>query len=1146
MKNRIFFIFCFISLSLYSQQKYQNLLWKISGNGLKGDSYLYGTMHISSKVAYRLDDVFYKSLLNAETIALESDPNTWLESSYEELYAGGPDQYRYYTDGFYPELFRLELPEDIIFRNAIRLDNNIINAYLYRKDYSTDNFEEETYLDMFIYQAGRKNRKAVVALEDLNESRYLTTKAILSPTKKNPDPWMQKLIEKENLFLLQENAYRDRNLDLLDSIGSALNTEVFREYMLYRRNENMVNRLDSLLKKTTVFAGVGAAHLPGEKGMIALLREKGYTVTPLASKQTNYAKAKKEELEKTFVETPLRPESTPDNFITLKSFDKLRELSYLGQKFYLALDVTNGAYLAITRINTYDYLSAKETISLNKIDNVLYEDIPGTIVKKETITTPFPGISVLNKTKKGDYQQYHIYRTPLEIIIIKFGGKLNYVLNNADAIFSSITFRPVSAEWDTLSAASGKYSMRIPQNHIIENYRKEGKKIIQSYHDDAYFFFQEAPVYDVNYIEEDAFEAAYLHESFYKNYDLQKAEGKFTGSGYSNYESYAKKDPAGTRKLYLKTIVKDDSYYLMGYEGTDDAEAGNFFTSFRFTDLNEEGFETVKDTSLHFSVVSNTRPGLFNLFATLSYGGDREKPYEQNEKETAYSAAHNEKIFIRRTKFHDLQMYTDVDSVWSEIDRDYKSDFMITNRKKSASDGIYTYAFMLWDTGSVKYIRVKNILKKGVLFELKTVEDSLAAPSEFVTRFYDTFTPADTLLGSDVFTDKTQRFFDALKRNDSIVLKSYDLVKFSEKNAARIMEVLSDHDFPDDRKFIKLHLIGALSAFDSDNVARYLADLYARSYADPKTQTAILRTFLNKNSEAAYREFLRLLESDFPLDAFGVQTLFITRNTSLKLKKILFPELLNYVTIEEYKEPVYELLAALKDSNYIRVKDYKKYKNQIVNDAKVEIKRNLGKNKTSFSKKNDPLLAYYVTLLFPFRNDKKTALFFNNLLDSDDKNALSAYYVLLKEARESIPRKLIEKTLENEETLYLLAEKLQQNKLLSIERGIDQQSFARSKVFENVRYNADRDSVSFIRESELHIGERNVPVTVYFYTLKQFHDYAPDNELLYYIAFEKTPHINIKPYAISDSGGIYIKSTKTIDDYIAEALEAIKHKTRKR
>jgi uncharacterized protein YbaP (TraB family) len=49
---------------------------------------------------------------------------------------------------------------------------------------------------------------------------------------------------------------------------------------LVSRNYNMANRVEKHFKGNSVFIAVGAAHLPGNKGIINLLREKGYIVEP--------------------------------------------------------------------------------------------------------------------------------------------------------------------------------------------------------------------------------------------------------------------------------------------------------------------------------------------------------------------------------------------------------------------------------------------------------------------------------------------------------------------------------------------------------------------------------------------------------------------------------------------------------------------------------------------------------------------------------------------------------------------------------------------------------------------------------------------------------------------------------------------------
>ena len=55
----------------------------------------------------------------------------------------------------------------------------------------------------------------------------------------------------------------------------------FEEVFIHRRNVVMANGADKIIRKKSAFIAVGAAHLGGEKGVIELLRKKGYTVKPV-------------------------------------------------------------------------------------------------------------------------------------------------------------------------------------------------------------------------------------------------------------------------------------------------------------------------------------------------------------------------------------------------------------------------------------------------------------------------------------------------------------------------------------------------------------------------------------------------------------------------------------------------------------------------------------------------------------------------------------------------------------------------------------------------------------------------------------------------------------------------------------------------
>src|ERR1700748_952368 len=81
MKRLIYFlIFSFFLIFAQAQKKYPALLWKISGNGLKKPSYLYGTMHVSNRVAYYLSEQFFDALKSVEVVGLETNPAEWLDN----------------------------------------------------------------------------------------------------------------------------------------------------------------------------------------------------------------------------------------------------------------------------------------------------------------------------------------------------------------------------------------------------------------------------------------------------------------------------------------------------------------------------------------------------------------------------------------------------------------------------------------------------------------------------------------------------------------------------------------------------------------------------------------------------------------------------------------------------------------------------------------------------------------------------------------------------------------------------------------------------------------------------------------------------------------------------------------------------------
>ena len=68
----------------------------------------------------------------------------------------------------------------------------------------------------------------------------------------------------------------------------------YTDILLYNRNVNWANKLQTLMPQNAVVIAVGAGHLPGDKGVINLLRKAGYKVDPV--KNDMIIKKKEEEI----------------------------------------------------------------------------------------------------------------------------------------------------------------------------------------------------------------------------------------------------------------------------------------------------------------------------------------------------------------------------------------------------------------------------------------------------------------------------------------------------------------------------------------------------------------------------------------------------------------------------------------------------------------------------------------------------------------------------------------------------------------------------------------------------------------------------------------------------------------------------------
>ena len=143
------------------------------------------------------------------------------------------------------------------------------------------------FLDYVLYFRAQEQGMRVVGLEEVEEQLAVFTSLSMSEQITLLRDTLRDQEKFPELFEQLLQAYLQRDLQALSELSEQQNMggsdqalqQRFMDSLVDRRNRRMADRLLPLLGKGGVFAAVGALHLPGEEGLLALLRQQGMRVT---------------------------------------------------------------------------------------------------------------------------------------------------------------------------------------------------------------------------------------------------------------------------------------------------------------------------------------------------------------------------------------------------------------------------------------------------------------------------------------------------------------------------------------------------------------------------------------------------------------------------------------------------------------------------------------------------------------------------------------------------------------------------------------------------------------------------------------------------------------------------------------------------
>ncbi|HSC53093.1 MAG TPA: TraB/GumN family protein [Phnomibacter sp.] len=271
-----------------------SLLWEISGKGLKQPSYYLGTMHIlcaeDAFISNQLEDVLDRvaavyleidlddmgQMLSAMKAMQMKDGKTLKDilppSDYEKVAK--------FFDGKSPLPFKmLESYQPLLLSSMVAED--LLQC------------KNTQGMEMLLMDAANKRKLPINGLETMLFQLSLFDSIPYAEQAKDLMKTIDSLPQQQRELSKLLEAYRTQNLDAIEklTLQEESGLEGNLDLLLYGRNRNWVAQFDSIASSHSVLFGVGAGHLPGEQGVLALLKKQGYTIRPLENKTADTKKS---------------------------------------------------------------------------------------------------------------------------------------------------------------------------------------------------------------------------------------------------------------------------------------------------------------------------------------------------------------------------------------------------------------------------------------------------------------------------------------------------------------------------------------------------------------------------------------------------------------------------------------------------------------------------------------------------------------------------------------------------------------------------------------------------------------------------------------------------------------------------------------
>lgn len=266
-------------------QSDQSLLWKVTRPGSDRISYLFGSMHTNDSLANSFSESWWSAFNQCNVLAAEVD---LVDTTDAALVLQAVMMKDTVLDDLYSNE-NLKIVKRLIEKEFDPFYAGMLNgikpfyilALIMEKPKNNETFE--TVMDVRVQLLAREMGKDIIGLETASEQASSIDVLNLKEQAELLLNFAKTTYDATDYFERLKGFYLDQNLDsLVKEDLTAFFPEKLVVELVEGRNRRFFQSLVEQIPHSNVFCMVGAMHLPGENGLIAMLRREGYLVQPVS------------------------------------------------------------------------------------------------------------------------------------------------------------------------------------------------------------------------------------------------------------------------------------------------------------------------------------------------------------------------------------------------------------------------------------------------------------------------------------------------------------------------------------------------------------------------------------------------------------------------------------------------------------------------------------------------------------------------------------------------------------------------------------------------------------------------------------------------------------------------------------------------